>query len=173
MLWGRGLPRVGPGVNSPAPCRGDHPVQWSPPLLPGQGGGRAQPALGCPAQCLVCSPGPAARLQGEPGWGNVGPMGQPMDTFLSPLPWCPGPQAEAHSKQDCPHLAVSHYLEGKQSCLPNPQERASILSQAMGAGKGVHGGRAVTSARVGTRQELWKPVLPGEQAPATILCRGN
>uniref|UniRef100_A0A8D0KKJ5 D-lactate dehydrogenase (cytochrome) n=2 Tax=Sus scrofa TaxID=9823 RepID=A0A8D0KKJ5_PIG len=44
--------------------RRDHPAQWRIPLLLGQGGRGAQPALGGAAQRLVRSPSPAARLQG-------------------------------------------------------------------------------------------------------------
>lgn len=62
--------------------RRDHPAQWRIPLLLGQGGRGAQPALGGAAQRLVRSPSPAARLQGERAGVDVGAF-PPPSSLLS------------------------------------------------------------------------------------------
>lgn len=68
--------------------------------------------------------------------GGGGTHGSAHGPFLlSPLPWCPEQQTEAHRDRTAPtQLFLRHCLEGKQSHLPNPPERAPAVSQALCTG---------------------------------------
>lgn len=107
MPWGRGLPRAGPRTNAPAPaeeitqCNGALHFSWAKEEEERKQLWAARYNAWYAALAL------------RPGC-KVSQAGGMWDTWLSPLPCCPEPQAEAHGKQDCPH-AASHCLEGKQS----------------------------------------------------------